>query len=405
MKRINLVARKFILFLLSTIMVLMLININIIIVLADEFEHDRFFNEASRLVADNWDDGFIGSIVFTIGSPYMLVDGVPVEIDPGTGTTPAVVDGRTLLPIRALVEEIGGSVSFEPTHQRVIIYDDQMLELQIGSTIMSVDGELEYIDVAPIIINGRTMLPLRAIADNLGFDEPKWDSVTQQVTLTRSFQTRRLIVRTSFSMDFNQFNATDIIQGPDNITVLQFSTIHETYEAYGQLSVLDAVIWVEPDTYIPPFEEVMVSADFPSLGSFHRSWGVERIGADRYAEFLRNNGRDQRVVVAVLDTGVNSGHSFLQGRMVDGWCFITYTSNPYDIQGHGTHVAGTIVDSTPGLNIQIAPVKVLNNRGSGTDLNIGNGIRWAATRSDVINMSLGGFGRSRFMYDSIQYAN
>ena len=399
MKGIGLTAKRLVAFLLSTIMVLSVIHIGTITVFANEFDDELFFSEVSRLITDNWDDGFIESVVFTINDPYMVVDGVRSEIDPGVGTSPVIVGGRTLIPIRALVEEIGGSVSFEPVEQRIIIDDDQTIEFQIGSTAMYVDGDLLHIDAAPVIINNRTMMPLRAVTENLGF-ELDWDPVTQEITLTRDFQTRRLIVSTTGTVDFYQLGATHIVRGgPDNVTVLQFNTIHEAQAAHDILYEHTNVYWVQPDMYFvfeqPVETDASAEMNLNIENVANQSWSVGRVGTARYADFLRNNGRNRRVVVAVLDTGVDANHPFLSGRVLPGLCVVTNSSNPYDWlqsrNGHGTPSAGVIVANTPNLNVQILPVRLLDNGTHGfhaTSLQFSQGIRWAAARSDIINMSL-----------------
>ena len=375
---------------------------------ANEIDGDEFFGRSSQLIAETWSDYFIGEIVLQIDNPIMIVDGEEQEIAVGEDVSPMLIGGRTMLPIRALVEEIGGEIFWEHDEQRITIYDDdEVIEMQIGSNVMYVNDDPVLIDVAPTLVGGRTMLPVRAITENLGF-EVEWEPETQTVTLTRDFQTMRLIVRTRGDVNFSGIGATNVLRGPDNISVLQFSSIRETQEAFERLERAPAVVWVEPDTIVmldnlAGFETLQTG--FYSLNTAHRSWGVERIGADIFANHLRQNGRaHQPVVVAVLDTGVASAHPFLSGRVLQGRCFITNNTNPYDIHGHGTHVAGTVVDATPGLNVQILPVKVLSNEGPGTSLNINNGIRWAASRAEVINMSLGGRHNCQFRVDVVQYA-
>ena len=64
------------------------------------------------------------------------------------------------------------------------------------------------------------------------------------------------------------------------------------------------------------------------------------------------------MIVAVVDTGVFR-HSFLEGKILDkGKDFVEGDLDPNDQNSHGTHVAGTIVDCTSGLNVKILPVKV-----------------------------------------------
>ena len=127
------------------------------------------------------------------------------------------------------------------------------------------------------------------------------------------------------------------------------------------------------------------------------------------------------VVVAVIDTGVAYATSkkgtiardFKETKFVKGLRFVNKDDNPYDDQGHGTHVAGTIAESTnnnegvAGLAFEatIMPIKVLSARGGGTSADIGEGIRWAADHgAKIINMSLGGPYPDKIMGSACEYA-
>ena len=113
------------------------------------------------------------------------------------------------------------------------------------------------------------------------------------------------------------------------------------------------------------------------------------------------------VTVAVLDTGVAYQNydkyiiapDLANTCFVQGYDFVNNDAHPNDDNSHGTHVAGTIAQSTNNdkgvagvaYNACIMPVKVLNKRGSGTYDMIANGIYYAANNgADVISMSLGG---------------
>jgi serine protease len=109
-------------------------------------------------------------------------------------------------------------------------------------------------------------------------------------------------------------------------------------------------------------------------------------------------------VVAVLDTGVayatrrrfRKSTDFSRGDFVRGYDFVDRDRFPHDENGHGTHVASTIGESTDndrgvtGLayGAKIMPVRVLNARGEGETAAIAAGIRYAVRRgADVINLS------------------
>ena len=120
-----------------------------------------------------------------------------------------------------------------------------------------------------------------------------------------------------------------------------------------------------------------------------------------------------RVVVAVLDTGVDGQHPDLRGALVPGYDFVNSDTNPMDDHGHGTAVAGVIAaradNHLGGAGIcwrcSIMPVKVLDATGSGDDTVIAAGIVWATDHgAKVINLSLGGPGSSPDLTNAIGYA-
>ena len=123
-------------------------------------------------------------ITLRIGSPAMTVDGAEREIDPGRGTAPVVENGRTLLPVRAVVEAMGGAVAWDDETSTVVLAKDgTVMLLVIGSRAAFVNEASYTLDVAPAIAGDRTMLPIRFIAEGFGY-AVAWDVDTQTVTLT-----------------------------------------------------------------------------------------------------------------------------------------------------------------------------------------------------------------------------
>ncbi|MBN2129330.1 MAG: peptidase S8 [Sedimentisphaerales bacterium] len=130
---------------------------------------------------------------------------------------------------------------------------------------------------------------------------------------------------------------------------------------------------------------------------------------------------DPNVIVAVLDTGVayEDFDRFRQApdlagtSFVGGYDFINDDEHPNDDQGHGTHVAGTIGQSTDnGLGVagvafgcSIMPIKVLDVNGVGDHFTIARGLIWAADHgAKVINLSLGGGDPSKTLEQAVAYA-
>lgn len=131
---------------------------------------------------------------------------------------------------------------------------------------------------------------------------------------------------------------------------------------------------------------------------------------------------DQSIIVAIIDTGVayeDYGRDYLQApdlagvHFVPGYDFVNNDSHPNDDEGHGTHVTGTIAQTTNNnlgtagiaYNCSIMPVKVLNSSGSGTYADIADGIYFATDNgASVINLSLGGSIPSTALEQAVAYA-
>nr|WP_312579402.1 stalk domain-containing protein [Sedimentibacter sp.] len=124
------------------------------------------------------------TIVLQVGSRYMYVNDKKIEIDPGKGTEVVIKNGRTFLPIRALIENMGGEVEWDQSDRMVSLYlNKHKIYLWIGNKTARVDGTNKETDVEPYISDtNRTMLPLRFIIEN--FDcEVDWDGLTKKVTI------------------------------------------------------------------------------------------------------------------------------------------------------------------------------------------------------------------------------
>lgn len=110
--------------------------------------------------------------------PKLYLDGREI----GQDTPPVIVNGRTLVPLRLISEELGFSVEWHEEEQTVLVqaYDGLILSFTIGDTSFGI-GDMEgHIDTPPMIIGDRTYLPVRAIAD--AYHLPlTWDSKTRSV--------------------------------------------------------------------------------------------------------------------------------------------------------------------------------------------------------------------------------
>jgi len=155
----------------------------------------------------------------------------------------------------------------------------------------------------------------------------------------------------------------------------------------------------------------------PNDPNYNQQWGLPKISADFAWNAVTG---DTSVIIAVIDTGIDSGHPDLMGNLMAGASFNTQTGVQIagdtianDDHGHGTHVAGIIGAFTNnGIGVsgviwrcRLMPVKVMDYNGVGTDDSIDSGIRFAANNSaEVINLSLGGDGGAGILQASVDYA-
>jgi hypothetical protein len=124
-------------------------------------------------------------LVLHVASTQMSVDGTSVTID----VAPQIIEARTLLPIRWVAEPLGADVQWDPAARKATVsLGGTTLELWIGKSQAHVNGKSVAIDqqnakVVPLIMSGRTMLPVRFVAEQLGADV-QWDPAARSITIT-----------------------------------------------------------------------------------------------------------------------------------------------------------------------------------------------------------------------------
>ena len=150
------------------------------------------------------------NILLEIGNPVMFVNFTESNIDPiSTDTVPVIVQSRTLLPIRAIIEAIGGQIDWDaesrlvtidvngqniklsmanPVYVEHLVYSGESggmvsLGLYEGNKTIMVNGQPDKNDVPAMIINERTFMPLRFIAENAGC-KVDWYDEKKQVIIT-----------------------------------------------------------------------------------------------------------------------------------------------------------------------------------------------------------------------------
>lgn len=97
---------------------------------------------------------------------------------------PMIIESRTLLPLRAILEALGSEVGWDgKTQQITATKGDTVLILHIGSKEASLNGASVLIDAAPLIVSGRTLVPARFLAESFGATV-HWDGINRIITIT-----------------------------------------------------------------------------------------------------------------------------------------------------------------------------------------------------------------------------
>jgi subtilisin family serine protease len=154
--------------------------------------------------------------------------------------------------------------------------------------------------------------------------------------------------------------------------------------------------------------DMIVAHDSTNDPYYSKAWHIPKIGAPTAWPTSTGSG----VAIAILDSGVDSAHPDLAGKLLPGWNFYDGNSNTADVTGHGTKVAGTAAAaSNNALGVasiaggaMILPGRVGSPTGSASYSTMAAGVTWAADKgARVANLSYGGARGSATVQSAAQY--
>jgi len=130
-----------------------------------------------------------GFIMMFIDNPYMNVNNVWEGIDPpSNNTAPVIQSGRTMVPIRAIIEAKGGTVAWNADDRRIDLRSHgNHVQMWLGQRDVRVNGARNEMDVTPEIVNGRTLIPLRFVAEFLG-SQIEWIGSQRMIVIVYELQ-------------------------------------------------------------------------------------------------------------------------------------------------------------------------------------------------------------------------
>jgi len=106
-----------------------------------------------------------------------MLDGRMLEFD----VQPRIIDNRTMVPMRVIFEELGANVEWDGTTRTITATSsDLVVRTTVGNRVIDVNGNRITMDVAPVIVDGRTLVPVRFVSEAFGANV-EWDANTRTV--------------------------------------------------------------------------------------------------------------------------------------------------------------------------------------------------------------------------------
>lgn len=165
----------------------------------------------------------------------LVVNGSEVKTD----VPPVIIEGRTLVPLRAMLEAVGASINWDEATQTVTAQKDATtIKLIIGNSSAYVNGTQKSLDVPAQIIDGRTMVPARFIAENLHYNV-NWNGASKTVEITPYSDVN----------DHPEIAASNVPGVPDGWVPCDIGTLSSAVQAIadGDVVYVNGQYWCSPE--------------------------------------------------------------------------------------------------------------------------------------------------------------
>lgn len=229
-----------------------------------------------------------------------------------------------------------------------------------------------------------------------------------QLLSTPGAQNRHIIRfrnRKSFLQTLRQLQRTRLSNPTSILPLKMINALSCTLQSHRKLASFPFVSSVELDTKMNVHHISSHTLSTPSHPVLI-PWGIRRIKVHQAWKHSKGN----QVGVGVIDTGIDYSHPDLRTSIGKGINLVYYGLPPYDDNGHGTHIAGTIAAAGKGMmgvapQAIIHPIKAFDRDGSALVSDIIYGMDWCVrNRIPIINMSFGMKKYSEALEDAVKAA-
>ncbi|XEC95362.1 stalk domain-containing protein [Paenibacillus tarimensis] len=119
------------------------------------------------------------TVILTAGKKEATINGQAVKLD----VAPLILKGTTYLPLKFLADAVEGQVAWDNTAKRAtFIRGDKLLDVWLGKQQFVLNGTRSEAQVAPIVVKGRTLVPVRLVSEQLGLTV-RWENATKKITI------------------------------------------------------------------------------------------------------------------------------------------------------------------------------------------------------------------------------
>ncbi len=122
------------------------------------------------------------NVLMRLDSEWAMINSEPFKLE----QAPIIIGGRTMVPLRFITEALGLGITWEAETRSVLVEKDgNLIRLFIDSHKAELNGKIIEVEVPPMILNGRTLVPVRFVSEVLGY-AVGWEGITSEVTITGS---------------------------------------------------------------------------------------------------------------------------------------------------------------------------------------------------------------------------